>query len=215
MQLVILGIRVIAPVTAHIQQMESFQVALWAISPSVSVWVLLMWTLLIISSRESELAVILPSNPLSLSPPVVYYVSCPSFPPSLSCDTASRCAVCSDCLSPAVPLQSICLYFRSLSILIDSYQDLLGCFRPLTHTQMLQSPNQSQRAWCLGELWLRVAPYMGVNQHQFAGWCVCGFVHDAHWCVCFCVCECVGRLIAEMVGDSHCMVCWWEKWSWI
>lgn len=163
-----------------------------------------MWTLLIISSRESELAVILPSNPLSLSPPVVYYVSCPSFPPSLSCDTASRCAVCSDCLSPAVPLQSICLYFRSLSILIDSYQDLLGCFRPLTHTQMLQSPNQSQRAWCLGELWLRVAPYMGVNQHQFAGWCVCGFVHDAHWCVCFCVCECVGRLIAEMVGDSHC-----------
>lgn len=96
--------------------------------------VLLMWTLLIISSRESELAVILPSNPLSLSPPVVCYVSCPSFPPSLSCDTASRRAVCSDCLSPAVPLQSICLYFRSLSILIDSYQDLLGCFRPLTHT---------------------------------------------------------------------------------
>lgn len=22
--------------------------------------------------------------------------------------------------------------------------------------------------------------------------------------MCFCVCECVGRLIAEMVGDSHC-----------
>ncbi len=99
----------------------------------------LMWTLLIIFSREFKGLVIFPSNPLSFSFSTSHFQSLSLFAVlSLSCyiylSLILLLSSVTDFRLRSLCSQSVFIFALSLFVLIDCYQDLLGCFGQHMHT---------------------------------------------------------------------------------